>query len=530
MALTMSQSADQSFRGFREISKRQDGRCFPQILHYVDPLIRPEGRAIETAPACSHASSRAFMRPDDAKTDFALILQGMPQPYLVLDAELAIVGASDAYLALTDRVREDIVGKSILVAFPENPDAAGTVEQGPLEISLRHALATRQPHEMAAIQYDIPQPGGGFVQKFWTPIHTPVVGASGEVAYIIQNPMDVTASVLKAREDDARLRVAMHAADLASWEYEPETDIWRRSPAVDELFGFAAGEGGPLASTFFARMHPDDLPPVQQKVKSILESPDQTVINFEYRVLLPSGDTRHLTSRGEVIRTSTGKVRMIGVIMDVSADRAREAALSSSVRTQGELLEQKDALLAEVNHRVKNSLQLVVSTLRLQARRIQDPVTGEAFDKAISRVRAIISVHERLYRTDNSLKVDMAEHLAKLCLDLTGDRASHHVVVDVEPMELPTERAIPISVIVNELLMAVLDDTINNGRRLKVTLDKHTDGTLTLAVTGNEGVSGLSDLGAKLVRSMAAQMDGEFTDEPHEGGYRASVNFPKAVN
>lgn len=470
------------------------------------------------------------MQPKSSATDFALILQGMPQPYLVLDSELVIVGASDAYLALTDRVREDIVGKSILLAFPENPEAAGTVEQGPLEISLRHALATRKPHEMAAIQYDIPQPGGGFVQKFWTPIHTPVVGASGEVEYIIQNPMDVTESVLKSREDDARLRVAMHAADLASWEYEPETDIWRRSHTVDKLFGFAPGAGGPVASSFFARMHPDDLPAVQRRVKSILESPDQTVVNFEYRVLLPSGETRHLTSRGEVLRTSAGKVRMIGVIMDVTSDRAREAALNSSVQAQGELLEQKDALLAEVNHRVKNSLQLVVSTLRLQARRIQDTATGDAFEKAISRVRAIISVHERLYRTDNSLQVDMAEHLAKLCLDLTGDRASSHVTLEVEHMELPTERAIPISVIVNELLMAVLDDTINNGRRLTLSLKEGPPGTLTLAVVGNEGVSGLSDLGGKLVRTMAAQMEGEFTDQPHGEGYRASVSFPKAVN
>ena len=253
--------------------------------------------------------------PKTNATDFSLILQGMPQPYLVLDADFVIVGASDAYLTLTDRTREDIVGKSILVAFPENPDAAGTVEQGPLEASLRHALTTRKPHKMAVIQYDIPLPGGGFDQRFWTPIHTPVVGKSGEVKYIIQNPMDVTESVLKAREDDARLRVVMHAADLASWEYEPETDIWRRSHAVDDLFGFAPGEGGSLAATFFERMYPEDRAVVQDVIKGILECPDQTVVNFEYRVRLPAGDTRHITARGEVLRTSTGKVRMIGVMI-----------------------------------------------------------------------------------------------------------------------------------------------------------------------------------------------------------------------
>lgn len=138
-----------------------------------------------------------------SNTNFAAILKGMPQPYLVLDTDLMIVGASDAYLALTDRSLADIVGQNILVAFPENPDAEGTVEQGPLEVSLRHVIETGKPHEMAVIQYDIPQPGGRFTQKFWTPVHTPVLGDDGEIEYIIQNPMDVTESVLKAKEADA---------------------------------------------------------------------------------------------------------------------------------------------------------------------------------------------------------------------------------------------------------------------------------------------------------------------------------------
>src|SRR5690554_2680043 len=73
------------------------------------------------------------MHTNAPSTDFALILQRMPQPYLVLDSGLTIVGASDAYLEATQRTREDIVGRHILEAFPENPEAAGTVEQGPLD-------------------------------------------------------------------------------------------------------------------------------------------------------------------------------------------------------------------------------------------------------------------------------------------------------------------------------------------------------------------------------------------------------------
>lgn len=458
-------------------------------------------------------------------TNFAAILKGMPQPYLVLDTDLTIVGASDVYLALTDRTLDDIVGRSILVAFPENPDAAGTVEQGPLEVSLRHVLETGKAHEMAVIQYDIPQPGGGFSQKFWTPVHTPVLGDDGKIEYIIQNPMDVTESVLKAKEADARLRVALHAADLASWEYEPETDIWRRSHSVDVIFGFKPGEGGPVAAPFFSRMHPDDLASVRQVVKDVLACPDRTAMTFDYRIVLPSGDVRYVASRGEVLRTSAGKVRMIGVLMDVTADRLREAELSKSLAAQAELLEQKELLLAEVNHRVKNSLQLVVSTLRLQARRLEDPATAEAFAKAISRVRAIISVHERLYRTNNSLRVDMASHLSNLCLDLVGG-GSRPINLDVDALEFPTERAIPISVIVNELLSEALIGRQDDGKPITVSLKNLADGMVELTVSGSDRVSPSADreLGNRLIATMASQLGGVIVEDEVSERFRMAFS------
>ncbi|PWE52942.1 hypothetical protein DEM27_28040 [Metarhizobium album] len=452
--------------------------------------------------------------------NFAAILSGMPQPYLVLDPNLHIVAASDSYLAVTSRTREDIVGRHILEAFPENPEEAGTVEQGPLEVSLRHVLATGKPHEMAVIQYDIPRLGGGFSQKFWTPIHTPVPGDDGKVAFIIQNPMDVTESVLRSREADARLRVALHAADLASWEYEPDTDIWRRSHAVDELFGFRIGEAGAVAAPFFARIHTDDLSTVKAAMHGAMDCPDQTAMNFDYRISLPSGGIRHVASRGEILRTSSGRVRMIGVLMDVTADRERETELENALR-------QQELLLAEVNHRVKNSLQLVISTLRLQARRLHFPVTVGAFEEAISRVRAIVSVHERLYRTGNVLTVDMANHLRKLCLDIVGDDMADRLRVEVAPIELPPERAIPLSVIVNELLAHWIQAT---GRQVRIFLQEPTDGQLELRfeVDGRPASKPLGELSVKLIATMAAQIRGSF-EESHEGGtYHAVLLFPKA--
>ncbi|EAU39680.1 sensor histidine kinase [Fulvimarina pelagi HTCC2506] len=392
--------------------------------------------------------------------DVANIFASLPQAYLVLNTELTIVAASDLYLKTTDRARGDIVGRHILEAFPENPEEAGSVEQGPLEVSLRHVLATRRTHEMNVIQYDIPRPaedGGGFQRRYWTPIHTPVLNTDGSVRYIVQTPMDVTESVLKDREADARLRIAMHAGSLGSWEYEPETDIWRRNSIVDEMFGFAPGHGGHVAAPYFARVHPDDLPRVREVVRAAAASPDRTPLLFDYRVIRPDGDVRHLSSRGEVLRTSNGQSRLIGVVMDVTADKVREAELRDALSMQEDLLEQKDLLLAEVNHRVKNSLQLVVSTLNLQSRRVGDPDMKAAFGQAISRVKAITSVHERLYKTEDPLVVDMQEYLVGLCADLAENSdLKEYVQTNIEPLRLKTEKAIPVALIVNELITNAL--------------------------------------------------------------------------
>ena len=243
-------------------------------------------------------------------------------------------------------------------------------------------------------------------------------------------------------------------------------------------------------------------------------------MNFDYRIALPDGSIRHIASRGEILRTSNGKARMIGVLMDITADRKRESDLENA-------LKQQELLLAEVNHRVKNSLQLVVSTLRLQARRLHFPVTVAAFEEAISRVRAIISVHERLYRTGNVLTVDMANHLQKLCLDIVGDGMADRLRVEVDAIELPPERAIPLSVIVNELLAHWIQAA---GRQVRIFLQEPKEGQLELRfeVDGRPASKPLGELSVKLITTMAAQISGSF-EESHEGGtYRAVLRFPKA--
>lgn len=113
-----------------------------------------------------------------------------PNPYLVLDRDLNIVDANQAYLASTKRELADIVGRWAWDAFPTDPV---TLKQS--IASFKRVIRTRQPDTMALLRFDIPRPeaeGGGFEVRYWSITHIPVLDEAGEVEFVLQHPVDVT--------------------------------------------------------------------------------------------------------------------------------------------------------------------------------------------------------------------------------------------------------------------------------------------------------------------------------------------------
>lgn len=124
--------------------------------------------------------------------DFDALFQVMPSPYMVLDADLNYVAANDAYLAVTERTREELVGRHIFENFP-NDDEGGDL----LRASLARVFDTRRP-DAIDIPYAIPRAearGGGFEMRYWSLVHTPLLDEAGEVAFIAQSTLDVTHKV-----------------------------------------------------------------------------------------------------------------------------------------------------------------------------------------------------------------------------------------------------------------------------------------------------------------------------------------------
>ncbi|MFF9279828.1 PP2C family protein-serine/threonine phosphatase [Streptomyces griseosporeus] len=132
--------------------------------------------------------------------DFTAFFEATPSPYLVLDADLVIRYVNPAYLAVTGRTRDELVGRHFFDALPENPSAPADAQHSP-RASMVRVLDTGLPDTLALQRYDLSDPGrpDQFQERWWTEVHTPLAGPDGAVKWIVQRAEDVTAFVLSRR-------------------------------------------------------------------------------------------------------------------------------------------------------------------------------------------------------------------------------------------------------------------------------------------------------------------------------------------
>ena len=129
--------------------------------------------------------------------DYQKIFESAPALFLLLvaDESFRILDASNAYLNATYTERDAIVGRSVFEVFPDNPEDQGATGVANLRSSLKRVLADEQPDTMAVQKYDIRRPaseGGGFEERYWSPVNAPVFGPDGRMLYILHRVEDVT--------------------------------------------------------------------------------------------------------------------------------------------------------------------------------------------------------------------------------------------------------------------------------------------------------------------------------------------------
>jgi len=231
------------------------------------------------------------------------------------------------------------------------------------------------------------------------------------------------------------------------------------------------------------------------------------------------------------LRTESENLVM-SIVRDISERRRAEELLQASLR-------EKEALLKEIHHRVKNNLQVTSSLLRLQAGTIEDARVREVFEQTQSRIRSMALVHEKLYQSSNLAQIDFGDYIRSLAALLFQSCGvdENHIRLDVggDDVLLTIETAVPCGLIVNEVLSNALKHAFpgNGYGRIHVHLTNLEDGGRELTIR-DDGV-GLPDeldveqgetLGLRLVRALVQQINGRIAVERRAPGAKFTITVP----
>jgi PAS domain S-box-containing protein len=330
-------------------------------------------------------------------------------------------------------------------------------------------------------------------------------------------------------------RIASDAVGLGTWDMDLSNRRLVLSERSKALFGIPAGARvtGELISE---RLHPDDREALARALEAAVDPEGPGEYAAEFRILWSDGSVRWISSRGsaffEHVDGARRAVRIVGTSMNVTDRRSAEDRLKAS-------LAEKETLLREIHHRVKNNLQGLWSLLQLEALQLRDRATRARFDAISNRIVVMGQIHQQLYTSNDMTRIDLPLQLGKLAQalhEMLPDPSRVEIRVDAEPLACDLDTAIPLGLVANELISNSLKHAFPAGRPGRVTLVLARTGGERVALrivddgigrTGPGAGSGEAGIGSMLVRVLASQIDAVLEEGSAPGeGHRVSLLVP----
>jgi len=338
-----------------------------------------------------------------------------------------------------------------------------------------------------------------------------------------------TGSDTSVREAHERLVAALRASKSGTWRWDIPSDTVKWDEALSHVYGIDHANAPKTSSEFLGLIHPDDREYALGVLRGCLESGSE--VNYEFRAAV-NGKIIWIYDRSMLVRDAEGRPHyMTGACIDITDRKKIEEERNLALQRQ-------KLLLVELNHRVKNHLQMVSSILQLQARRQENGSARSAFENAIQRIGTIGDLHARLYRDEAVERVDVSEYLSGLCdklgQSLVGDTsvALRH---EFDPIYLTVDEAVPLGLIVNEIITNAVKHAFPNGNgTINVRLRKRA-ARIHLAVWDDgQGIrkdnSRKSGIGMRIVSDLVKQLRGELRKRTGERGTAFHLLFRSTLD
>ena len=393
--------------------------------------------------------------------------------------------------------------------------------------SLDQAMACDESRWTA--EYRFLGPGGGYahvIDRVYL-----ARDPAGKVTRLVGAVIDITGrkNVEAAlREAESRFRGLATLAPVGIFQADTRGDC----QFVNDHWRHLAGQPGPeaFAESWLGAVHPEDRAAVHAGLRTASGSGAEFASDF--RLQTPGGKIAWVSGRVVALRDAVGAVTgYLGSVTDVTERHHQEQRIRAA-------LAEKDTLLKEVHHRVKNNLAIVSGLLNLQADRTPDPAVVGTLRESHNRVHAMAAIHELLYQAGDVSRINASDYVGGLVNNLFSSygvsRASVRFHLRVVPLGLDLDTAVPLGLIVTELVTNALKHAFPAGRPGNLTLQLGTgaDGLIVLSVA-DDGVGLPPDfdpararsLGLRLVNRLARQLGGVVAAERTQGTI-FHVSFP----
>lgn len=272
-----------------------------------------------------------------------------------------------------------------------------------------------------------------------------------------------------------------------------------------------------------------DIPALRTLLESIIPT-EATVEAFEVDHTFPAIGRRWMrVNARKVYRPGDNTQQILLAIDDVTERRIVEAERAAA-------FEQAEMLLQELNHRVMNSLSIISSVIRMEARQLSDDAAQAAFARVAARVMAVAELYKTLSSSKSVEAVDAPLFLGAICDDvvnaLQAERAPIRLETAIDTFSLSSRKAIAVGLVLNELLTNAVKYAFSerDDGEINVTV-RHTDGEVRLSVLDNgagidENARVDSGVGGKLIDMFSRQLDGQITRHSDSSGTNAQLVFP----
>ncbi|WP_158278726.1 PAS domain S-box protein [Rhodohalobacter mucosus] len=341
--------------------------------------------------------------------------------------------------------------------------------------------------------------------------------------YILGTGIDIT----EQRRLETLLQQAHSLARIGAWEVDLLNDKVTWSQVTKEIHEVNADFEPDLNLGINFYKPGKSRKAILNAIEQLIES--GTPFDVELQIITAKGNERWIRAIGKAERVNGKCIRMYGSFQDIHEKKVIEEQIRES-------LKEKEILLSEVHHRVKNNLALVSGFLQLQAFRTEHDYTQKVLLDSQSRIKSIALIHEDLYQYSSYTKIDAKKNAAKL-IDHLGYFSGQYEKIDVQltgdEVLLNINQAVPFAIVINELVTNCYKHAFSETDEGHIRVDiRRQDKKVLLEITDNGrglpenfSMDDEESLGMTLVKALVTQLDGEFCYQRNEIGTSFFLSF-----